>query len=500
MIQGQNPLIGYNNFYYFFSYSRSVIMLSRLGKLDSYLSSILLLTLVLSSLNNIDIASGQIYTNEVTIFISGLPPFYETKVYVNDTFVDHLTGGDSITIGFNQSTKVSVEPYLPSGYPYQPWPSHGMHVGFEGVSFACYPDSKIFNSNTTFTFQYRPLYFLLVTSAHGSARGTGWHLAGMWAPITVMEPDEDSGDTKYSFDHWSGGLFRGDSSEASNAVLMDGPKTITANWNNQHYLSLDSEYGRPTGSGWYDEDSTAEISVETPLEIEPDSRVVFVEWTGDHDGSEPRSSVFIDRPKRITANWNKQYYLSVNPNGGELIQESQWVDSNEFIDITAISPSNLVINESRLIFDRWVEFPNERSPTLTVLMEEPQTVTANWNKQYYLNIVSPVGDVNGDGWYDEGSVAEISVSSRYVPMDFFGIFGLGYDFSHWSGDVVTRTPTASLLINGPKNVEAVWKLSFIRFVILSIIIILAIVLVLWKREHIAKLLRKDKKSTKRKRK
>ena len=475
-------------------------MLSRLKGSDSYISSLLLLTLILLSLNNIDITSGQVYENQVTIIISGLPPFHETKVYVNDTFVDRLAGGDSMTIGFNQSTKVSVEPYLPSGYPYQPWPSHGMPVGFEGVSFACSLHSKIFNSNTTFTFQYRPLYFLSVTSAHGSTRGTGWHLAGMWAPINVIEPDEDSGDNKYSFDHWSGGLFRGDSSEASNAVLMDGPKTVTANWNNQHYLSLDSEYGRPVGAGWYDEGSTAEISIETSIEIEADSRVVFVDWTGDYESSEPRSSVFIDRPKRITANWNKQYYLSINPSGGELDQESQWVDSNEFINITAISPSNLVVNESRLIFNRWTEFPNEKSLTLTIYMEKPQTVTANWNEQYYLNIVSPVGGVSGDGWYDDGSISEISVLSRYVPMDFFGIFGLGYDFSHWSGDVVARTPTTNILINDPKNVEAVWKLSFIRFVILSIIILLAIVLVIWKKENIAKLLKKGKKSTKQKRK
>jgi hypothetical protein len=77
----------------------------------------------------------------------------------------------------------------------------------------------------------------------------------------------------------------------------------------QYYINVVSNFGRPTGSGWYDSGSIISISV-IPTEDFP-IRHVFSEWEGStlKPNNEDSANVLVDSPKTLTANWIPDYSL-----------------------------------------------------------------------------------------------------------------------------------------------------------------------------------------------
>jgi hypothetical protein len=67
----------------------------------------------------------------------------------------------------------------------------------------------------------------------------------------------------------------------------------------QFYVQVDSEYGYATGTGWYDANSTATVSV-VPTQTAAQE---FRGWVGDVVSSSPSIEVKVDSSKKITALW-----------------------------------------------------------------------------------------------------------------------------------------------------------------------------------------------------
>ena len=87
------------------------------------------------------------------------------------------------------------------------------------------------------------------------------------------------------------------------------------------------------------------------------------------------------------------------------------------------------------------------SPTSgDVLMDSPKTVTVTWTTQYYLTVDSLYGDPAGAGWYDAGVTASWSVTSPYP-----GAAGVQYVTSPASGTVV---------MDSPKTVTLPWATQY----------------------------------------
>jgi hypothetical protein len=86
-----------------------------------------------------------------------------------------------------------------------------------------------------------------------------------------------------------------------------------------------------------------------------------------------------------------------------------------------------------------------------VTMNGPHTLTAAYKQQFYLKLVSPHGSPYGEGWYDAGSTAVITIAS---PIDVS--YGVSLVFNRWEGDFVSDSATASVKLDGPKTVVAAW--------------------------------------------
>lgn len=130
----------------------------------------------------------------------------------------------------------------------------------------------------------------------------------------------------------------------------------------------------------------------------------------------------------------------------------------------------------RYVFAEWNDGPT--TTTRTVTASSSLTYTAKFKTQYLLTVKSPMGDPQGSGWYDAGSMVSFSVRSPAPLEGFMGILGSKYVFDHWSGDSTSTTATASFTMNGPKVVTAEWRVdNTLPYAVIAAIPIAAVVLV-----------------------
>jgi len=416
----------------------------------------------------------------ITVKIVGLYPNVRTRVYVNGTLNTTIYGEGTYTISVAYPTTVSVDRYVPDGYPYYGYPFYSYPgpfwgpYGYNGVAFFCGVNSYRATTTTTITFRYDPLFFLYVKSERGSPEGTGWYLAGSWARVAVATPIEEGASTRYRFDRWTGAQLQDSASTPVNLVYMDSPKIIEATWVTQYKLTVNSPYGQVSGAGWYDKDQTATFSVTTPVTGGEGIRHTFNSWIGDHTGSSTTGTVTMNAPKTVTATWKTQFLLTIDPKDGQVDKSTQWLDSGTSVSVTALSPSKLTEKKSRLVFLGWQGATTSTLNTVALVMDGPKTLTATWKWQYYLTVETKHGAPRGEGWYDDGSTAEFSVPSE-TPMDPpLDSLGGKYVFSGWSGDSTSTAPKATILMDGPHIVVASWTSDYSMvtafFVILTAIV------------------------------
>jgi len=137
----------------------------------------------------------------------------------------------------------------------------------------------------------------------------------------------------------------------------------------------------------------------------------------------------------------------------------------------------------RYVFAEWND--GQRATTRTVTASSSVTFAAKFKTQYLLTVKSPMGDPQGSGWYDEGSMAQFSVRSPLPLEGFMGMLGGKYVLDHWSGNSTSTTPTTSFAMNEPKTVTAEWRVDntmpYIVISAIAAVIIVATLLLLTRR-------------------
>ncbi len=124
------------------------------------------------------------------------------------------------------------------------------------------------------------------------------------------------------------------------------------------------------------------------------------------------------------------------------------------------------------MFSGWtVDGNNQGGSTLSLQMNAPHTVVAQYTQQYYLTVQSPQGVTSGQGWYNAGSNAQISVSTPPSPM-----FGVNWVFDGWQGSMQSSTQSATVVMNGPMTETATWHQdsTVLYITIAAIIAIIAV--------------------------
>jgi len=105
---------------------------------------------------------------------------------------------------------------------------------------------------------------------------------------------------------------------------------------------------------------------------------------------------------------------------------------------------------TRYVFTSW----NDGDTSVSRTISHGGVYTANYKTQHQLLIESAYGEPEGQGWYDAGSTATISVTSIEEPTT-------RYIFTGWSGDYSGDTATASVIMDSPKTITTNWRTDYL---------------------------------------
>ena len=114
---------------------------------------------------------------------------------------------------------------------------------------------------------------------------------------------------------------------------------------------------------------------------------------------------------------------------------------------------------NRHVFTGWGGDSTATTTEATITMNSQKWVTASWKPQYYLTVESEQGNPQGQGWYDEGSPATISVTSPLGTI-------VRQVFSHWGGDSTKTWPSTLIIMDSPKVVIANWLTDYSQLYLL----------------------------------
>jgi len=140
---------------------------------------------------------------------------------------------------------------------------------------------------------------------------------------------------------------------------------------------------------------------------------------------------------------------------GELPASFTWLSGTENrFEI----PIQVSIEEgTRLVFTSW----NDGDKSVSRAISQGGEYTTSYNTQYELSIESTCGIPEGEGWYDSGLKATISITSTEGKI-------IQHVFTGWSGDFVGLEATALVTMDRPKTIKANWETIYLRLYLLIV--------------------------------
>ena len=197
-------------------------------------------------------------------------------------------------------------------------------------------------------------------------------------------------------------------------------------------------------TGQYDEGTTLEISATA------NEGWRFVEWTGDHTGTNSTTTITVDADKNISAIYEKKSYaLTTNTSGEGTVDEkivaakATDYDHGTVVELTA-NP------ETGWIFVEWQgDVTGSQNPhELTV--DKTKDVTAVFQKKTFSLTLSTTG---------QGSIAKNPDQQEYeydTVVELTANAENGWQFSEWQGGITGTNNPVQLTVDEGKNVTAVF--------------------------------------------
>ncbi len=259
-------------------------------------------------------------------------------------------------------------------------------------------------------------------------------------------------DRGWQFDHWEGDLSGIDN---PTTITMDSDKTVTAVFTEipptQYTLTVNKK-----GQGDVALDPDGKVyddGTQVTLTAIPADGWEFDHWEGDLSGSDNPTMVTVNSDKIIMAVFkdiqSEQHKLTVTVDGQGSVAfdpDSGTYDDGTQVTLTATPADGLE-------FDHWEgDLSGSDNPAM-ITMDSDKIIKAVFKEtetnQYTLKVnTDGHGSVSLDpagGTYDDGT----QVTLTATPAD-------GWQFDHWEGDITGNSNPAILIINGEKNIKAIF--------------------------------------------
>ena len=327
-------------------------------------------------------------------------------------------------------------------------------------------------SPSSIVWNWQTQYYLTISSAYGTPGVSEWVNSGtsVYATVSPLVVAGAAG-TQYVFTGWSGAASG--TTSPSNAIVMSGPETATANWQTQYYLTVSSAHGTPSGAGWYNASASAYAS--TPLVVAgaAGTQYVFTGWSGAASGTtSPSNAIVMSGPETATANWQTQYYLTFVQSGvssdfsGTVVTVngtvyglggfSAWVNPGNVYTFSFASP--LVVTADG---EQYLLTGVSGSTVSPLTVSAPTTVTGAYVAQYYFTATSTYGVPSpASGWFNNGTSV-----TEFVGSPISGGSGTQYACAGWSGTgSVPASGSQSALtftITAASNIAWNWQTQYL---------------------------------------
>lgn len=388
----------------------------------------------------------------VSFVVEGVPVGLTTQYYVDSIPNGTIQTGETKSLSFPTSGAHTVSVDL------------NVNVG-NGTRYQCRDNVWSFNDAGTHTFLYKTQYHLEVLSQYGSPTGTDWYDEGTSAYASLAENVTAGPEgARYVFAKWE--VDASGQGIVSDPIVMDRARKAVAAWKTQYSLRISYD---PVGAFspsmlWFDEGSLADFSAPQGT-TETDTRHVFHEWTGDYAGTSVRGSLKMDGPKSVTAKYKTQYLLSVTFIPLEVatipgMPNNTWYDAGQTAKLGPVRDPILVGSGQQLKLISWnVDNMTQQGTSTEVPMDSPHHVKLIYQTQYYLRVLSTLGNTTGTGWYLKGQKARFGVT--YGGSEF----PVKYTLAGWrlnSSNVMSEiAPTETeVMMDRPYVVEAVWNADY----------------------------------------
>jgi len=265
-----------------------------------------------------------------------------------DLTITAATGGTTdptlgiYTYSFGTIVNVTALPY--SGYYLNHWQLYGVNVGYSNPITVTMDDEQSLEAVFT-TWPATDIQITFGQTGIGndfngtvvSIDGTNYTASSLpvsfwWEPASVhtysyFSPFYVEGTEQYYYQTttWeyfsSGSTTIGTGTEQTGSVIVDvnGPHIITGNYGARYFLTVQTNLPslvNATGQGWYDANTYATISTQQGLDLESDAlRYRFSDWSGGNvtdirNPDSPSTTVLMDAPKTVTANYLAQYNVT----------------------------------------------------------------------------------------------------------------------------------------------------------------------------------------------
>ena len=233
-------------------------------------------------------------------------------------------------------------------------------------------------------------------------------------------------------------------------------------------VKVDDDVYNATAEGEIDvflQPGTHTVNVTSIFSPEPDSQLVFVNWT---DGYSSNIRTFDIENSDLTAEavYQLQYLLVLETNFGQTEPPvgQYWYNASQPVSVRAIAPSagagENYVELNWTIQEGAIPSSSTDNPIL-ITMNGPINATATWTHEYLLTVTSLYGTPTlSTGWFDASTSLNASVTS---PVS--GSTGTQYVCIGWTGTGNVPSSGASLTANftldQPSSIQWIWKTQYL---------------------------------------
>ncbi len=229
--------------------------------------------------------------------------------------------------------------------------------------------------NVTEIAKWNLEYYVNATSQFSNVSGSGWYAANSTAKISLSNSIVDTGEgTRELFSGWSNG-----SSSLNTSFTVLGPVNMSARWQEQYLISLNTSLGVASGAGWYDAGSSARISLNDDyFNSTNTTRVAFYSWNGIYYNSS--TTITVNSPVSLAAVFRRQH----------LVRFSALDSEYDKINATYFVVDGMDVPSSTMLFDG-VPYSITGAYYKGVLVTA--NITANISSSVTIPVKLPVYDV-----------------------------------------------------------------------------------------------------------